>query len=161
MDQSKSFQKLIDRLILPKFNGIIGEYKLGEGVTIDVSYEGSKSFEHIGTDATEVYKVSIITTNPILSFRWFTEGYYALYNMLGNITEYLDPSRNFVLQLRVVLDVDGDKILMNSDSVLPFLGKSSGNYEGMIRRSLETIKQRYDYHGRRSYLGKFPPLSQF
>jgi len=145
-------------LILPKFNGIIGEYNFGEGVTIDVSYEGKKSFEHVGTYNTDVYKVSIITTNPILSFRWFTDGYYALYNMLGNITEYIDPSRNIALQVRVVLDIHGDKRLMDSDSVLPFLGKSSGNYEGMIRRSLETIKQRYDYHGRRGYLEKFTPL---
>lgn len=123
MDQSKSLQKLIDRLILPKFNGIIGEYKLGEGVTVDVSYEGKKTFENIGTYNTEVYKISIITTNPILSFRWFTDGYYALYNMLGNITEYIDPSRNIALQVRVVLDIDGNKRLMDSDSILPFWEK--------------------------------------
>lgn len=162
--QTIQLQKIIDRLVVPEFNSlIIDEYRLGEGIKVEVKYDGTTKdyIDPYSTDevAIPVFLIKIITYNPILSFNYFSDGYYVLYNMISNVVDYIDPSRKVVLYFNVVLRSDSGDRLMDRDHLRPYMSKYEPDYD-LLKRVLERIKLRIKMHGRRGYIEKHPPFER-
>lgn len=157
--QTKQLQKIINRLVVPKFNELVDKHNLGEGISVEVKYDGTTKnyIDPYIDEELPVFKIIVITHNPILSFTYFSDGYYVLYHMVGNVVDYIDPSRKMILYFNVVLRSDSGDRIMDREVLRTYMSKQEPEYD-LLDRAFGKIKSRIDIHGLEDYLEKHPPF---
>lgn len=111
---SEQLTKVINRLITSKVNSKISEYGLGDGVNVSVIQSGKVIDLWLDKDIPRYY-ILIKTTNPHLKYAYFSDGYYALYLMISEVSQYVDPSRSFSFEFEVHGLVNDKWITMDRD----------------------------------------------
>lgn len=159
--QTKQLHKIINRLVVPKFNELVDKHNLGEGISVEVKYDGTTE-DYIDPYIDEkivmpVFKILVITHNPVLSFTYLSDGFYVLYNMIGNVVDYIDPSRKCILYFRLVLRSDSGDRLMDQEVLRAYMTKQEPDYD-LLNRALVKVEERVYQYGLEDYLKKYPPF---
>jgi len=132
--------KVINRLVTSKVNSKISEYGLGEGVNISVIQRGKIIDLGLDRDVPRYY-ITITTSNPHLSYHYFSDGYYALYNMISEVSQYVDPSRSFSFEFEVHRLVNNEWITMDRDvwNLYKGIREINDNPMDLLERNLQRI----------------------
>lgn len=140
---SEQLTKVINRLVTSKVNSKISEYGLGEGVNVSVIQSGKVIDLWLDKDIPRYY-ILIKTTNPHLSYHYFSDGYYALYNMISEVSQYVDPSRNFSFEFEVQRLVNDKWLIMDHDvwNLYKDIHTITDNPMGLLDRNLQRISNR-------------------